>query len=204
MCVCVCRAREASARDKGAAAEAKDKEEEMQGNTSKLHKQIDKAIAERNSAEGRSQRSAASLLKVKADLASLEIKLQVWAACPLVQCAQWELPFCPSLSPCATALQAALRICQSALQVLHDSLVLPVLWILLTASCTSTLCCQSVASHPSACWLSSVFCGCTLPCILHKFRWAWAGACDARSAWLGGGNTCLYSSQLKHNACHKQ
>ena len=127
MCVCVCRAREASARDKGAAAEAKDKEEEMQGNTSKLHKQIDKAIAERNSAEGRSQRSAASLLKVKADLASLEIKLQVWAAGPLVQCVKWVLSFCPPLSPHLSAHQTALHICQSALHVLHLSVSLPVL-----------------------------------------------------------------------------
>ena len=49
----------------------------MQANISKLQKQIDKAVAERNAAEGRSQRNAASLLKVKADLAALEIKLQV-------------------------------------------------------------------------------------------------------------------------------
>lgn len=112
----MCRAREASARDKGAAAEAKDKEEEMQGNTSKLQKQIDKAIAERNSAEGRSQRSAASLLKVKADLASLEIKLQVWAAFPLVQCAQWEfvlLPFLVTASKCPSSCPSHLPVCPS-------------------------------------------------------------------------------------------
>lgn len=58
---------------------------------SKLQKQVDKAVAERNAAEGRSQRSAASLLKVKADLAALEIKFQV-NACSLsivgVVCAQ--------------------------------------------------------------------------------------------------------------------
>ena len=35
------------------------------------------AVAERNSAEGRAQRSAAAQMKVKADLAQLEIKLQV-------------------------------------------------------------------------------------------------------------------------------
>lgn len=42
------------------------------------------AVAERNSAEGRAQRSAAAQMKVKADLAQLEIKLQVCSApCPL-------------------------------------------------------------------------------------------------------------------------
>ena len=76
MCV-VYRARDAAAREKAAAAESKEKEEELQASTSRLQKQIDKAVAERNSAEGRSQRSAASLLKVKADLAALEIKMQV-------------------------------------------------------------------------------------------------------------------------------
>ncbi|KAL0055275.1 hypothetical protein WJX82_009859 [Trebouxia sp. C0006] len=70
------RARDAAAREKAAAAESKEKEEELQASTSRLQKQIDKAVAERNSAEGRSQRSAASLLKVKADLAALEIKMQ--------------------------------------------------------------------------------------------------------------------------------
>ncbi|KAL0023049.1 hypothetical protein WJX79_004846 [Trebouxia sp. C0005] len=69
------RARDAAAREKAAAAESKEKEEELQASTSRLQKQIDKAVAERNSAEGRSQRSAASLLKVKADLAALEIKM---------------------------------------------------------------------------------------------------------------------------------
>lgn len=76
MCV-VYRARDAAAKEKAAAAESKEKEEELQASSSRLQKQIDKAVAERNSAEGRSQRSAASLLKVKADLAALEIKMQV-------------------------------------------------------------------------------------------------------------------------------
>ena len=73
----VYRARDTAAREKAAAAESKEKEEELQASSSRLQKQIDKAVAERNSAEGRSQRSAASLLKVKADLAALEIKMQV-------------------------------------------------------------------------------------------------------------------------------
>ena len=73
----LCRTRDLAAKDKAAAAEAKDSEEDMQANIAKLQKQIDKAAAERNAAEGRSQRSAASLLKVKADLAALEIKFQV-------------------------------------------------------------------------------------------------------------------------------
>ena len=55
----------------------KEHEEEVRAGNSKLQKQVEKATAERNAAEGRSQRSAASLLKVKADLASMEIKLQV-------------------------------------------------------------------------------------------------------------------------------
>ena len=73
----VYRARDTAAREKAAAAESKEKEEELQASSSRLQKQIDKAVAERNSAEGRGQRSAASLLKVKADLAALEIKMQV-------------------------------------------------------------------------------------------------------------------------------
>ena len=77
---CDHRARDAAAKEKAAAAEAKGMEEDMQASTSKLQKQVEKATAERNSAEGRSQRSAASLLKVKADLAAMEIKLQVRAA----------------------------------------------------------------------------------------------------------------------------
>ena len=72
-----CRTRALAAKDKAAAAEAKDSEEDMQANIAKLQKQIEKSVAERNAAEGRSQRSAASLLKVKADLAALEIKFQV-------------------------------------------------------------------------------------------------------------------------------
>jgi len=80
----VYRARDAAAREKAAAAESKEKQEEMQASTSRLQKQIDKAVAERNSAEGRSQRSAASLLKVKADLAALEIKMQVMHLLPVV------------------------------------------------------------------------------------------------------------------------
>ncbi len=84
MCV-VYRARDAAAREKAAAAESKEKEEELQATTSRLQKQIDKAVAERNSAEGRSQRSAASLLKVKADLAALEIKMQVMHLLPVVR-----------------------------------------------------------------------------------------------------------------------
>ena len=79
------RARDAAAREKAAAAESKEKEEELQATTSRLQKQIDKAVAERNSAEGRSQRSAASLMKVKADLAALEIKMQVMHLLPVVR-----------------------------------------------------------------------------------------------------------------------
>ncbi|KAL3133043.1 hypothetical protein ABBQ38_006949 [Trebouxia sp. C0009 RCD-2024] len=70
------RTREVAAKEKAAAAEAKDSGEDLQANIGKLQKQVDKAVAERNAAEGRSQRSAASLLKVKADLAALEIKFQ--------------------------------------------------------------------------------------------------------------------------------
>lgn len=73
----MCRTREVAAKEKAAAAEAKDSGEDLQANIGKLQKQVDKAVAERNAAEGRSQRSAASLLKVKADLAALEIKFQV-------------------------------------------------------------------------------------------------------------------------------
>ena len=73
----MCRARDAVAKEKALAAEAKVQEEEMQANMSKLQKQIDKATAERNAAEGRSQRSASSLAKSRADLSALEIKFQV-------------------------------------------------------------------------------------------------------------------------------
>ena len=72
-----CRARDAVAKEKAQATEAKGQEEEMQIAAVKLQKQVEKATAERNAAEGRSQRSAAALLKIKADLASLEIKFQV-------------------------------------------------------------------------------------------------------------------------------
>ena len=76
------RTRELAAKDKAAAAKAKDSEDDLQASISKLQKQVDKAVAERNAAEGRSQRSAASLLKVKAELAALEIKFKVWHTLP--------------------------------------------------------------------------------------------------------------------------
>lgn len=72
-----CRTRDLAAKDKAAVAAAKGGEDDMQASIAKLQKQADKAVAERNAAEGRSQRSAASLLKVKAELAALEIKFQV-------------------------------------------------------------------------------------------------------------------------------
>lgn len=80
------RTRDLAAKDKAAAAKAKDSEDDMQASISKLQKQVDKAVAERNAAEGRSQRSAASLLKVKADLAALEIKFQVCHTLPSLFC----------------------------------------------------------------------------------------------------------------------
>ena len=76
------RTRELAAKGKAAAAKAKDSEDDLQASISKLQKQVDKAVAERNAAEGRSQRSAASLLKVKAELAALEIKFKVWHMLP--------------------------------------------------------------------------------------------------------------------------
>lgn len=76
------------------------------------------AVAERNSAEGRAQRSAAAQMKVKADLAQLEIKLQVLR----LQCAAVSLltnvsqQRCDMLTPLVTT---------SLLQFRHLSSISP-------------------------------------------------------------------------------